>query len=126
MVNQVVCVPCDVPHALCGVCQQGTGPDIEVIVPLDARLRFIIDTMAVYVKRDGCSFEQVGAGRVHLLLLLPVGVGGVQLLLLLLVGVGGVHLLLLLLVGGGGLPLLLLLLVGEGGVPLLLLLLSVF
>lgn len=49
------------------------GRDVRVSIPSDARLRFIIDTMAVYVLRDGCAFEQLmmteqqvrglGAGR---------------------------------------------------------------
>lgn len=34
------------------------GPDIEVQFPSDERIRYIIDTMAVYVMQDGCAFEQ--------------------------------------------------------------------
>ena len=33
-------------------------PDIEVGFPSDERIRYIIDTMAVYVMQDGCLFEQ--------------------------------------------------------------------
>lgn len=33
-------------------------PDIEVQFPSDERIRYIIDTMAVYVMQDGCAFEQ--------------------------------------------------------------------
>ncbi len=33
-------------------------PDIEVGFPSDERIRYIIDTMAVYVMQDGCPFEQ--------------------------------------------------------------------
>ena len=33
-------------------------PDIEVSFPTDDRIRYIIDTMAVYVMQDGCPFEQ--------------------------------------------------------------------
>lgn len=33
-------------------------PDIEVQFPTDARTRYIIDTMALYVLQDGCPFEQ--------------------------------------------------------------------
>ena len=33
-------------------------PDIEVHFPSDDRIRYIIDTMAVYVMQDGCAFEQ--------------------------------------------------------------------
>jgi hypothetical protein len=36
------------------------GPDIEVVPPADDRLRFVIDTTAAYVLRDGPDFEQVG------------------------------------------------------------------
>lgn len=35
------------------------GPDIEVVPPADDRLRFVIDTTAAYVLRDGPDFEQV-------------------------------------------------------------------
>ncbi|KAL3151330.1 hypothetical protein ABBQ38_013163 [Trebouxia sp. C0009 RCD-2024] len=35
-----------------------SGPDIEVQFPSDERIRYIIDTMAVYVMQDGCAFEQ--------------------------------------------------------------------
>ncbi|DBA82509.1 TPA: hypothetical protein ACH3X2_000737 [Trebouxia sp. C0005] len=35
-----------------------TVPDIEVGFPSDERIRYIIDTMAVYVMQDGCPFEQ--------------------------------------------------------------------
>lgn len=38
------------------------GPDIEVVPPPDDRLRFVIDTTAAYVLRDGPDFEQVGVG----------------------------------------------------------------
>jgi len=41
---------------------EGVGSDVEVVAPQDARVRFIIDTMALYVLRDGCEFEQVGWG----------------------------------------------------------------
>lgn len=34
------------------------GPEIEVEVPPDSRVRFIIDSMAAYVVADGCAFEQ--------------------------------------------------------------------
>ncbi|EFJ48766.1 hypothetical protein VOLCADRAFT_104604 [Volvox carteri f. nagariensis] len=37
---------------------RGTGSDIEIKVPEDARLRFIIDTLALYVLQDGCALEQ--------------------------------------------------------------------
>lgn len=33
-------------------------PDIVLEAPSDPRLRFTIDTVACYVLRDGCSFEQ--------------------------------------------------------------------
>lgn len=33
-------------------------PDIEVGFPSDERIRYIIDTMALYVIQDGCPFEQ--------------------------------------------------------------------
>ena len=33
-------------------------PDIEVSFPSDERIRYIIDTMALYVMQDGCPFEQ--------------------------------------------------------------------
>lgn len=39
------------------------GPDIEVVPPADDRLRFVIDTTASYVLRDGPDFEQVAASR---------------------------------------------------------------
>jgi Surp module len=38
------------------------GPDIEVVPPADDRLRFVIDTTAAYVLRDGPDFEQVRHG----------------------------------------------------------------
>lgn len=34
------------------------GPDIVVETPKDARMRFIVDSMASYVIADGCAFEQ--------------------------------------------------------------------
>jgi hypothetical protein len=37
------------------------GPDIEVPIIEDLKQRFIIDSLAVYVQRDGCAFEQVGS-----------------------------------------------------------------
>ncbi|KIY92374.1 U2-associated protein [Monoraphidium neglectum] len=37
----------------------GVGKDVEVVAPQDTRMRFIIDTMALYVLRDGCEFEQL-------------------------------------------------------------------
>ncbi|KAF8062719.1 RRC1 [Scenedesmus sp. PABB004] len=37
---------------------KGTGPDIEVRMPGDARLRFVIDSLALYVLKDGAEFEQ--------------------------------------------------------------------
>ncbi|KAG2440272.1 hypothetical protein HXX76_004384 [Chlamydomonas incerta] len=37
---------------------RGTGTDIEIKVPDDPRLRYIIDTLAVYVLQDGCALEQ--------------------------------------------------------------------
>lgn len=40
---------------------QGVGPDIEVPILEDMRERFIIDSLALYVQRDGCAIEQVGA-----------------------------------------------------------------
>ncbi len=42
-----------------GAGETGRGADVEVKVPEDARLRFIIDSMAVFVLRDGCPFEQL-------------------------------------------------------------------
>lgn len=36
----------------------GAVPDIEIGFPSDERIRYIIDTMAVYVMQDGCPFEQ--------------------------------------------------------------------
>jgi U2-associated protein SR140 len=36
----------------------GRGRDIEVDIPSDPRLRFVVDAMAFYVARDGCDFEQ--------------------------------------------------------------------
>lgn len=41
---------------------RGVGPDIEVEIPSDPRLQFIIDSAALYVMRDGCAFEQVTRG----------------------------------------------------------------
>lgn len=38
---------------------RGVGSDIEVRIPADLRLRYVIDTLAVYVAKDGCEFEQV-------------------------------------------------------------------
>ena len=37
----------------------GNGPDITVPIPADGRQRFVIDTVAAYVLRDGPDFEQV-------------------------------------------------------------------
>ncbi|KFM28327.1 U2 snRNP-associated SURP motif-containing protein [Auxenochlorella protothecoides] len=37
----------------------GRGPRIVVHPPADERTRFVIDAVAYYVIRDGCSFEQV-------------------------------------------------------------------
>ncbi len=37
----------------------GVGPDVDVRLPSDMRLRFIIDTLAVYVLKDGCELEQI-------------------------------------------------------------------
>ena len=37
----------------------GVGSDIEVKIPDDTRMRFIVDSMALYVLRDGCEFEQM-------------------------------------------------------------------
>ena len=34
------------------------GPDVVVKAPEDLRLRFIIDSVAMYVMVDGCAFEQ--------------------------------------------------------------------
>ena len=39
--------------------ESAQGPDIEVVPPADDRLRFVIDTTAAYVLRDGPDFEQV-------------------------------------------------------------------
>ncbi|KAK9865024.1 hypothetical protein WJX84_002089 [Apatococcus fuscideae] len=36
----------------------GNGPDIEIKMPADANMRFIIDSMAVYILQDGPDFEQ--------------------------------------------------------------------
>mmetsp|Transcript_16329 Transcript_16329/g.48953 ORF Transcript_16329/g.48953 Transcript_16329/m.48953 type:complete len:1001 (+) Transcript_16329:302-3304(+) len=36
----------------------GNGPDITVPLPADGRQRFVIDTVAAYVLRDGPDFEQ--------------------------------------------------------------------
>ncbi|KAK9835798.1 hypothetical protein WJX74_008275 [Apatococcus lobatus] len=36
----------------------GNGPDIEIQIPTDARMRFIIDSMATYILQDGPDFEQ--------------------------------------------------------------------
>ena len=38
---------------------QGVGPDIEVPIVEDLRERFLIDSLALYVLRDGCAIEQV-------------------------------------------------------------------
>jgi len=38
---------------------QGVGKDIEVPIIEDLRERFIIDSLALYVLRDGCAIEQV-------------------------------------------------------------------
>ncbi|CAD7701765.1 unnamed protein product [Ostreobium quekettii] len=38
---------------------QGVGPDIEVQIPADGHVRYIVDLLASYVLRDGCAFEQV-------------------------------------------------------------------
>ncbi|KAK9824009.1 hypothetical protein WJX72_006933 [[Myrmecia] bisecta] len=38
---------------------QGVGPDIMVNIPADERVRFIIDSVAMYVLQDGCEFEQL-------------------------------------------------------------------
>jgi hypothetical protein len=38
---------------------QGVGPDLEVPIIEDLKQRFIIDSLATYVQRDGCAFEQV-------------------------------------------------------------------
>jgi len=38
---------------------QGVGKDIEVPIIGDLRERFIIDSLALYVLRDGCAIEQV-------------------------------------------------------------------
>lgn len=46
-----------VPHFLTH--SQGVGPDIEVPIIADLRQRFILDSLATYVQRDGCAFEQV-------------------------------------------------------------------
>uniref|UniRef100_A0A6S8KMZ3 U2 snRNP-associated SURP motif-containing protein n=2 Tax=Dunaliella TaxID=3044 RepID=A0A6S8KMZ3_DUNTE len=37
----------------------GVGPDIEVPIIEDLRERFIIDSLALYVLRDGCAIEQL-------------------------------------------------------------------
>ena len=39
----------------------GVGPPIAVAEPADERQRYIIDMLASYVIKDGCTFEQVGA-----------------------------------------------------------------
>jgi hypothetical protein len=41
-------------------CPQGVGTDIEVPIIEDLRQRFIMDSLAVYVVKDGAAFEQVG------------------------------------------------------------------
>jgi len=38
----------------------GIGPPIAVAEPADERQRYIIDMLASYVIKDGCTFEQVG------------------------------------------------------------------
>lgn len=42
----------------CSSVLDAADPDIEVQFPSDERIRYIIDTMAVYVMQDGCAFEQ--------------------------------------------------------------------
>ncbi|KAF6245152.1 hypothetical protein COO60DRAFT_1467710, partial [Scenedesmus sp. NREL 46B-D3] len=38
---------------------KGAGRDVEVKGPGDSKQRFIIDSMALYVLKDGCEFEQM-------------------------------------------------------------------
>ncbi len=60
----------------CRVLAQGVGQDIDVPIVEDLKQRFIIDSLAMYVLRDGCPFEQVrwaGAGRTRGA---PAGGGG--------------------------------------------------
>lgn len=40
---------------------QGVGVDIEVPIIADLRHRFIMDSMAMFVQKDGCAFEQVSS-----------------------------------------------------------------
>ncbi len=47
------------PSACLRTHAQGVGPDIEVPIIEDLRERFIIDSLALYVLRDGCAIEQV-------------------------------------------------------------------
>lgn len=44
----------------------GVGPPIEVHIPSDPRLQYIIDTVAMYVLKDGCAFEQVRCPRTRM------------------------------------------------------------
>lgn len=47
----------------CQLVPNSAGADIEVKAPEDARVRFIIDSVACYVMVDGCSFEQALMSR---------------------------------------------------------------
>lgn len=40
-----------------GACLHCAGADIAIEFPKDARVRFIIDSLASYVVSDGCRFE---------------------------------------------------------------------
>ena len=40
-----------------GACLRCAGPDIAIEFPKDARVRFIVDSLASYVVSDGCRFE---------------------------------------------------------------------
>ena len=57
----------------------GVGRPIAVAEPADERQRYIIDMLASYVIKDGCTFEQVGswsgAARVGTLFWLLMGMG---------------------------------------------------
>eukprot|EP00798_Chlamydomonas_sp_ICE-L_P032267 gene32267-16833_t len=41
-----------------GTVHQGVGPQIEVQIP-ESRVRYIVDTLALYILKDGCEFEQI-------------------------------------------------------------------
>ena len=50
----------------CDACSLGCAePEVEVQIPADLRQRYVIDSLAAYVLRDGTDIEQAVMTREH-------------------------------------------------------------